>query len=525
MRIAISAVVGMTVALLGANARADDAPPPPPPAEQEAEHAGNREIAGWRGGFFIRDARDIFRFYPHFLAEADLNTSFGPGVKPDPTKSTALPPDVASGLKPRLYIRRARIGFDAELLRRWSVSAILEFGGQAIGNAAGTAETSAATAGNAPTATSGRYTPVQTVGTSPVPADVFINYSVCACFNLQVGQFNIPFSLDNRTGDDYYPLLERALPMRNFVVPSPRDIGALLWGDLGPKVVAYEIGVFGGDGQNRPFVGGRVDGIGRIFVRPFAATGTSDIAKYTQIGVSGRYGYRDQKAVAYDAPAITTAQGYQLWKPTYTDSQNRLVHVIPSGNQEWIGGELRMQVDRFALQSEAYFVANNTREAIDGTQLTNTERLGRLVGVGWYAQFSAWPVGDAFLTPEPGYYRPRHLDLSSRPSRHTPQGLEVIVNVSGINGSYKGATRLGSVADPKTPMGGLQIYQVTLGANYWHTKHARLGVYYAAYVAPGSGTTANEAVVPDNLTKDATTMKTNMGHVLHEMSARMAVSF
>jgi hypothetical protein len=516
MRIAISALVGMTVAVAVTDARAQE--------EQEpGEH--HRELAGFRGGFFIRDARDIFRFYPHLLAEADLNTSFGPGVRPDTAASSPLPQDVATGLKPRVLLRRARIGFDAELLRRWSVSALLEFGGQAIGNTAGNAETSAAKAGDAPTSTSGRYAPVQTVASAPIPADVYLNYSLCACFNLQVGQFNVPFSLDNRTSDDYYPLLERAVPMRYFVIPSVRDVGAMVWGDIGPKVVAYEIGVFGGDGWNRPFVGGRVDGIGRIFVRPFAATGTGDLAKYTQFGVSGRYGYRDQKAVAYDAPPVTTSQGFVLWKPIYTDSKNQLIHVIPSGNQEWLGGELRTQVDRFALQAEAYYVANNTREAIDGTQLLHTERFGRLVGVGWYMQLSAWPVGDAFLTPEPGYYRPRHLDLSTKPPTRMPHGLEVIVNLSGINGSYKGATRLGSMPDPNTPMGDLNIYELTLGANYWHTKHARFGVYYSAYITPGSGTTANEAVVADNLTQDLATMKPHTGHVLHEMSARLAAAF
>jgi hypothetical protein len=521
--------MGMTVALSASNARAQAEPgqpgEPPPPFAEPARAEGHVDVAGWQDGFYLRDRRDIFRFYPHLLAEFDFNSSFGPGVHPDPAKSSPLPADVDQGLKPRLFIRRARIGFDAELLKRWSVTALLEFGGQAVANTSGTAETSAAKAGQVPSASSGRYAPVQSVASAPVPADVFINYSLCRCLNLQVGQFNVPFSLDNRTADEYYPLLERSLAIRNFVVPSVRDIGAMVWGDLGPHVFSYEIGVFGGDGWNRPFVGGRVDGIGRVFARPFAGSGSSDLAKFTQIGVSARYGYRDQKSVAYDAPAITTGQGFVLWQPSYTDSLGRLVRVIPSGAQDWIGGELRMQVSRFALQTEAYYVVNNTREAIDGTQLTNTERLGRMLGVGWYAQLSAWPFGDAFLTPEPGFYRPRHLELGARPPSHTPHGLEMLMTVSGINASYKGATRLGSTPDPNTPNGDITIYQVGVGANYWHTKHARFGLYYMAYITPSSGTPTNQAVVPDNLTQDTTTLKANTGHALHELSARLALTF
>lgn len=533
MRIAISALVGMTVTLSGLAALAQPPSPPPPgaaptpepppalPSPFEGESGEHAELAGWRGGFFLRDARDIFRFYPHLLAEADVNTSFGPGVSRIPGTS-----DTSAGLAPRLVLRRARIGFDTELFKRWSATVIIELaGGQPLGNPSGTSESSAAKAGNTPTAASGRYAPVQTLGGAPYPADVFIGYSVCKCLNLQLGQLNVPFSLDNRTGDEYYPLLERPVAIRNFVVPSQRDLGGLLWGELGPGVVDYELGVFGGDGQNRPSVDARVDFMGRVFARPFATMGSSDLAKYTQIGVSARHGDRDPNKVGYDAPAITTAQGFVLWKPSYTDSLNRQVHVIPSGAQNEIGGELRLQVSRFALQGEAYYVANNTREAIDGYQLTNSERFGRISGVGWYAQISAWPYGDAFLTPQPGFFRPRHLDLSGRPPARTPHGLEVILLASGINGSYSGASRQGSTPDAKTPNGDITIYQLGVGANYWHSRHARFGINYMAYVTPDSGTSNNQAAVPDNLLINPNTGKPNTGHVLHELSARLAVAF
>jgi hypothetical protein len=492
------------------------------PVTPQGESPDERmDLAGFRDGFFIRDARDIFRLYPHLLVEADVNTSFGPGVSRIPGTAG----DTSLGLEPRLVLRRARFGFDAEVLRRWTVTAILEFaGGQPLGNSNGQLEAFAAKPGATATAASGRYVAAQTVGVAPYPSDVSIGYSVCRCFNVQLGQFFVPFSLDNRTADDYYPLLERPVAIRNFVVSSPRDMGGIVWGELGPSVVNYELGIFGGDGQNRPSVDAKVDFIGRVFVRPFAGSGTSDLAKYTQIGVSGRHGDRDPNKVAYDMPAITTGQGFVLWKPTYTDSLGRLVHVIPSGSQNEVGGELRFQVGRFSLQGEAYYVVNDTREAVDGYQLTNTERFGRMAGVGWYAQLSAWPVGDAFLTPQPGYVRPRHLDLASRGSSRAPHGLEMLVLASGINASYKGATRLDSSPDANTPMSDVTIYQMSVGANYWHTKHARFGVYYSAYITPGSGTTSNQAAVPDNLT--TTTAGTpNAGHVLHELSARLALAF
>jgi hypothetical protein len=544
MRIAISALFGVTVTLAAATALAqtpaDAPPPPPPPGAQpapeppaavpspfppEGESADERmDVAGWRDGFFIRDSRDNFRFYPHALIQADFYSSFGPGVHPDTANGQApLAPDTALGLQPRLSMRRLRLGFDAELLKRWSFTSILEFGGQAVGNPGGTAETSAAKPGVVPSASTGRYAAVQSIGTAPFPIDVAISYSVCKCFNIQLGQFNTPFSMQNRTGDDYLDWMERNVGIHSFVLQSPREIGGMLWGELGPRVFVYEVGVFGGDGMNRPSVDARVDFIGRMFVRPFAGGATSDFAKYAQIGVSLRHGDRDPAAVAYDYTPITTNQGYVLWKPTYTDSLGRQIHIIASGAQNVGGGEIRLRGGRFAFQGEAYYLVNNTREAVDGYQLTNTERLGRMKGLSWYGQLSAWPVGDAFLTPDPGVYRPRHLDLSARSPSHTAHGLEVLAMVSGINASYDGASRLKSTADSKTPSGDLTVYQIGVGANYWHTKHARFGVNYMAYVTPGSGTSANTASVPDNLSK--TNMVTNTGHVLHELGVRLSSAF
>jgi hypothetical protein len=96
---------------------------------------------------------------------------------------------------------------------------------------------------------------------------------------------------------------------------------------------------------------------------------------------------------------------------------------------------------------------------------------------------------------------------------------------SGIDASYKGATRRGSTPDPNTPMSDVTVYQVGVGANYWTTKHARVGLYYMAYVTPNGGTSSNEAVVPDNLTTDKATGRINGGIVLHELSGRVAIAF
>jgi Phosphate-selective porin O and P len=511
---------------------AADAPPPPPPPgaapstpeppsplppafpDERTEPVSAMPIlAGWNNGFFLRDADNYFTLFPTALIQTDFYSFFGPGVSAVPA------PSGGAGLSTRLFVRRARIGLGGELMKRWSFLAEVEFGGEDIGNTDGKGETSAAPAGATPTAATARYAPVDSVASNAAPANIWIGYRFAPWLNFLVGQYNVPFSMANRTQDAYISWIERPLPVRGFAVPSSKDIGGMVWGEVGDGVLNYEVGVFGGDGRNRPSVDSRVDAIGRVFVYPMAQ---GNQGRYLQIGVSGRHGDRDPASVGYDYPAITTGQGFVLWKPSYTDSLGRTIHVVPSGAQNAIGGEARIRLGSFAFQGEGYYVSNNTREAVDGFQLTNTERLGRISGFGWYAQLSAWPFGAAFVQPEPGITRPRHLESDAERERPR-RGLELLAIVGGVNASYSGAARKDSIVDPKTPSSDITVYQYGLGAQYWHTKHIRFALNYILYHAPDSGSAENQAVVPDNLQKDASG-KPGTGHLLHEFGARLALS-
>jgi hypothetical protein len=182
----------------------------------------------------------------------------------------------------------------------------------------------------------------------------------------------------------------------------------------------------------------------------------------------------------------------------------------------------------FDLRGEAYYVANNTREAVDGYQLTNTERLGQFSGLGWYAQVSAWPLGDAFVSPDPGMQRPTRLDFSKEPPK-PKHGVEVLAAMGGIKASYDGASRGdGRVYDANTPGNpsgsagsDVTIYEYGLGVNYWHSTYVRATLNYVLYHTPDSGSKDNLAVVPGNGVADTA----KSAHVLHELGARLMLAF
>ncbi len=507
----------------GAASAAIDAPPPPPlppafPVESEAQAASNGPaLAGWHGAFYLRDTKDYFRIYPKLRVNLDFNTYFGPGV------SSVAAADGGNALKTRFFLRRLEVELGGEFLKKWTFNGGFEIT-QPLSNTNGKTETSAAKAGADPSADSARFAAVQATTPGIQAADVWINYTVAPWMNFMFGQYNAPFSMENRTGNKTTPFVERNVAIRGFVRPSNKEMGVTVWGELFDKQLNYEIGVFGGDGQNRPQVDGNVDVMGRVFVRPLSPS--KEVISKLQIGLSAYHGDRDPGYVGYDYSPITTGQGFALWNPTYKDSLGRQTHVVPSAGQNAIGGELRIPVSIFDLRGEAYYVSNHTREAVEGFQLTNTERLGSVTGVGWYAQVSAWAFGDTFVTGDPGLVRPTRIDFTKEPER-PKKGLEVLLLVAGVNAAYDGGSR-GGTYDSKTPGNtngkvakDITVYQYGVGLNYWHTSYVRVSVDYSIYHTPGSGSVDNLAGVPGNLLKDPI----KGANMIHELGTRLGIAF
>lgn len=483
-------------------------------------------LAGWHGSFFLRDKNDYFRLYPRGRLQVDFLNSFGEGVQ-DVTAA-----DGGNALKSRLVIRRARVEVAGEFMKNWSFHMSIEAGGQSLTNANGRTETAAGRAGETPSANSARWAAVQTTSATAVLADNWINYSICPCLNVMLGQYDAPLGMDNRTSDVANAWMEQNVAIRGLVAPSKKELGLTVWGELGDRNLNYEIGVFGGDGQNRPQVDNAVDFIGRIFTLPFHKKDDKSLLNKAQIGVSARHGERDQAYVGYSYPGFTTGQGFTLWDPRYRDSQGRTTHIIPSGAQNTIGGELRLPLSIFELRSEAYYVANNTREAIEGFQLATdpdgqvyTERLGHLTGVGWYAHVAVWPFGDAYVNGDPGFMRPTRIDLAKDLGK-PKKGLEVLALVAGIDAEYAGSARQEGRPDANTPgsastPGHIKVMQYGVGANYWYTRHIRASINYNIYHTPGSASAENLAGVPGNLAKATK----ESAHVLHELGTRLAIAF
>jgi hypothetical protein len=484
-------------------------PPPGGPPRAFANEGGpgprggddGPPLAGWHDRFYLRDRNDHFRFYPGVFAAFDLQTWVGPGTDGDARSAGG------AGLPPRFVMRRMRLDLAGELLSRWSYQAQFDL------DVRGTNGTAGLPAGDV-------------VSAEPAirPANVYIDYNLCDCLHLTFGQVRAPVGLENRTNAPVTVSLERTIATRSFIAPGQRETGIMAWGSLASDLVSYELMVGGGDGDNRPQVDGSFDFMGRIAVRPFSSS--VEFLEKLQIGIAARHGNRDQYGVGYDVYTVTTGQGLVLWSPISTDSLGREIHVIPSGAQNQIGGELRAPLGPFDLRAEVHYVANGTREAVDGFQLTptNAERLGLISGIGAVGSLTWWALGDEHLTGDPGRMPPPTINLKKKPDLR--KGLALTAYGSAIVADYD-ANQRGGADDPTTPasdgnpQSSLDVIQLGFDASYWHTRHVRLAIDYSAYLTKGAGSDGGLTRVPGNLNDGADADASS----IHEITSRVQLWF
>jgi hypothetical protein len=482
------------------------------------------ELAGVHGGLvYLRDRNDNFRLYIQGRAQVDQYNYFGPGVG-----------DVAS-LKSTFLLRRIRPEISGEFLHTWQFMLAGDWGQTGNDNTAGTNETSAAAPGSAPTAGSGRYAGAQTPTLRAQPTDVWLAYAPAKIFHLQVGQYDAPFMLENRTSDKYIPFMERSLAVRALGIPTNKEMGIMAWGETDDSLLYYSAGIFNGDGQNRVSPDSRADAMGRVFIHPLH--GATGAIKDLQIGASGRWGVRDAYYVGYDYPGMSTQGGYTFWKTTYGGSKGQ-THILPSGTQMAIAGEVRVPFDIFDFTGEFVYVNNHTRESVEGYQLTNTERLGSLKGFGYYAQFGVWLFGPRDVSTLPGYENPASVNLKKPDPEKAPQALQLLVKWEQLSTKYDSAGRGGTADVAKNVDGDIKINALSLGANYWATKHVRLTANYVLNMFPDSEPTSptatggptwsssQRALAPGNTVgKGINDSARDGAHVLHELLFRAAVAF
>jgi hypothetical protein len=227
-------------------------------------------------------------------------------------------------------------------------------------------------------------------------------------------------------------------------------------------------------------------------------------------------------------------------------SSNAFTHIIPSGDQLGLAWELRVPFRQFDLTSELVYIDNNTREAMETMQATNTDRLGHLFGTSAYIQLGAWLFGNRDVNGKPGYQNFTHVDFSKPDAAIPNQALQLLSRYEIVNLTYHSSSRC-STDNPCSSQknnvdGNIVVHGIQFGANYWFTKHIRVSANYEYYLFPDSGpasatpatmtspagptwSESNRAQAPGNtLSAGANDVARNTAHDLHEFSLRFGIA-
>lgn len=298
---------------------------------------------------------------------------------------------------------------------------------------------------------------------------------------LQVGQFNAPFTLENRVSSKYTDFMERSITVRAFGIPENRELGAMLHGFNDERFFYYSIGAFDGDGQNFKNADGHFDWMGRAWFAPLALAGAGPLHD-VEIGASFWTGERGNTL----APATQTTQaGFAFFNtaaftatPTGATAaqsiqlrQNGDLHAFavevnaPIAHRYGARGEF---VWKHSALSEESIASSGAGTVLGGADLKGTS----LYGEAW-----VWLFGDDRIVGDQQSVGglPRYTKFGAR---RIQDGLVVSLRYEHLDetlGEDATATalKLGNKA-----VGQTKVDSGELGLTYWHSKRARATFNY-----------------------------------------------
>jgi hypothetical protein len=451
------------------------------------------------GLIFLRDRRDLIRLYPH--AELGLEAHGFWGERVEQLSSDQARVD----LGPRFFVRHARFELGGELGKRLAFDAALEL--------------------RANPAIDGARDDARDPAVALDDAWGYLNAG--RGLGLMIGYFQAPFSLENSSKVTDLAFMERNIAVRGFAMPAPKSLGAVFTGSTYPGGFDWTAGAFGAEALTPGDPDRAFDLMARVGIEPWVTHQDKGHLRGARFGLSARFGTRNPRDTDSDAPAITTRQGFALWRPSHLDSLGQTVHVKQTGYSWALGVEARVPTRRLTLRSEAFLVSRDVREGLAGAPLNANDRLGRLRGFSGYIELSTWPLMlfDILETEQPklGHYpEPEHLELGASKPYQDRYGAELAIVAGGILAKYDPVARVeGGTADAGAPGGDIRVIELGAAATYWHTSRFKLSVSYNAYLTPGSGGSENLAGVPANLEPGA---KSDV-HLFEELGARVTLMF
>jgi len=325
---------------------------------------------------------------------------------------------------------------------------------------------------------SGDFAPAPPVGADVAPSALPAadEYLAFAPFGdrllLQAGQFDVPFTLENRTSDAYTDFIERAMVARSLGAPRNKEVGLMV------------AGLFNGEGPEFRNVDNQADTIGRVVATPFAL---SD-GWWTRLSIGGSFWYGNH-VLGPQAPVQATPGGSVFFEPHWTSGQTAPLsfELHEEGTVTALGGELNLSIgDRFGLRGEVVWKRQHLAE--DDTSQGVARPVGDAVldGISGYGEVWFWLLGDSRLLPAPGLELPRRIGASEHPL--LAEGLQIALRGEVLKENLTSDSP--TLGDPGIAT--TRVTSGTVGVNYWRGRFVRLSANYIVNAWSGTSITIME---------------------------------
>jgi Phosphate-selective porin O and P len=297
---------------------------------------------------------------------------------------------------------------------------------------------------------------------------------------LQVGQFDAPFTLENRTSDKYFDFMERSITVRAFGISDNKEMGAMVHGFNDDKNFYYSLGVFNGDGQNFKNADRQYDWMGRAWVAPLSFMGDGPLH---DVEIGGSF-WTGDRSNTLPLTSQTTQAGFTFWNAgtfgfTPMGGTAETIQLRQVGRMKAFAGELNAPINhKYGFRGELVWKDNPvSADTIAASGLGTIVGGAELKGYSMYGELWAWVMGDDRIIGDQQGLEPftRYKKFGVKPVQdglmlafrveHLDEDLTADPSVQGLGGI------LGLTNGTKT-----KVDSYELGANYWHSKRFRATV-------------------------------------------------
>jgi len=299
---------------------------------------------------------------------------------------------------------------------------------------------------------------------------------------LQFGQYDAPFTLENRTSDKYFDFMERSITVRAFGIPDNKEIGPMIHGWNEPRNFMYSIGYFNGDSQNFKNIDNNFDLMMRGWVAPMSFLGEGPLHD-AHIGGSFWTGNRSNTLAL---PNQTTQGGFTFLSFSQFNLTNATTMATTPyqfrqvGRQYSAAGELNVPFDhKFGARYEIVYKHNPLSADLINTSNGSGAIQGgaELKGYSMYGQLWFWILGDDRIIGDQQGLEPfpRFKKFGVKPPQ---EGVMLTTRLEYLHEHLDPDADTAALMLPSPAIGTTKVTSWELGVNYWRSKRFRASFNY-----------------------------------------------